>query len=113
MSAPDSRTSEQRYRGHRDDPEHCICPPGWVRPWWRCRVHGEWHEPWMDVDIEKAIRTTGWGHHHESPQEPEAARVQPNNAAVRCQRCEFKGVAARWGGECPVCFAKLVPAEQP
>lgn len=38
-----------------------------------------------------------------------------NNVAVHCSECQFAGVAARWGGECPVCHAKLLPgpAHQP
>jgi hypothetical protein len=33
-----------------------------------------------------------------------------NNIAVKCSQCQFAGVASRWGGECPVCHARLVPA---
>lgn len=33
--------------------------------------------------------------------------VTLNNIAVKCSQCQYAGVAAKWGGQCPVCHAKL------
>ena len=36
---------EKKKMSERTADPQCICPPTWVKPWWRCPVHGKQIEP--------------------------------------------------------------------
>lgn len=44
-------------------------------------------------------------------QSPESTQDVANNVDVFCPECDFKGVASRWGGRCPICNGALRPSD--